>query len=341
MTASAAKATGPPSQAAGPDEGSPPAQPQVTNGRPRNGRVRTPFAIQTFGLGKSYGEIRAVDELSLRVPWGGVTGFVGPNGSGKTTTIRMLLGLVAPSRGNAFVLGRSIADPTTYLSRVGALIESPAFYPQLSGRRNLHALALLGGHDVRRIPALLRLVGLAERGDDAYRGYSLGMKQRLGIAAALLPDPDLLVLDEPTNGLDPAGIREIRGLLRRIGQLGKTVFVSSHLLSEIQRTCDHLIVLRRGRLVFQGPVNELLTRRIGLVAVTEDPRQQEQLLRFVQEAGYQAESRGSHVFIHAPPHWAGTLNREAMAAGIVLSELRAERGDLEETVLDITGRGSP
>src|SRR5204862_28137 len=153
------------------------------------------------------------------------------------------MGLIRPRAGHAFVLGQPVSHPEMYLPRVGALIESPAFYPALSGRRNLHALAILGRHDRARVDEVLTLVGLAERGDDAYGQYSLGMKQRLGIAAALLPDPELLILDEPTNGLDPAGIREMRTLLRAIGDSGRTVFVSSHLLAEIQRMCDRLLVL--------------------------------------------------------------------------------------------------
>ncbi|HEX9815879.1 MAG TPA: ATP-binding cassette domain-containing protein, partial [Candidatus Thermoplasmatota archaeon] len=160
-------------------------------------RPSTKLAIESDGLTKRYGEILAVDRLSIQVPRGGVTGFVGPNGAGKTTTIRMLLGLIRPSAGTAKVLGRPTTSPASYLPRVGALIEAPAFYPPLSGRRNLEILAALGGHDATRIPAVLALVGLTERAKSLYKTYSLGMKQRLGIAAALLPDPELLILDEP------------------------------------------------------------------------------------------------------------------------------------------------
>lgn len=166
-------------------------------------------SIRTAGLTKDFGDLRAVNEIDLDLPRGGVTGFVGPNGAGKSTTIRMLLGLIQPTSGEGEVLGHSIADPSGYLHRVGALIESPAFYPTLTGRENLRVFAALGGHDRRRIDEMLEVVGLGDRGRDTYKSYSLGMKQRLGIAAALFPDPDLLVLDEPTNGLDPQGIVEI------------------------------------------------------------------------------------------------------------------------------------
>src|SRR5919202_4006531 len=228
-------------------------------------------AIEVDGLTKRYGRIVAVDGLTFRVPRGGVVGFVGPNGAGKTTAIRMLMGLVRPTSGTALALGKPVSHPETYLPRVGALIESPAFYPSLSGRRNLHALAILGRHDRGAIDGLLDLVGLQGRGDDAYGQYSLGMKQRLGLAAALVPDPELLILDEPTNGLDPAGIREIRTLLRQIGDSGKTVFVSSHLLAEVERMCDRLLILRKGCLVFAGTVDEILVHRVGIVAVPADP----------------------------------------------------------------------
>ena len=296
-------------------------------------------AVEANGLTKQYGHIAAVDGLTFRVPCGGVVGFVGPNGAGKTTTIRMLMGLIRPTSGEARVLGQPISQPEAYLPRVGALIEAPAFYPQLSGRRNLRALAILGRHDRNRVDEMLELVGLGGRGDDAYGQYSLGMKQRLGIAAALLPDPELLILDEPTNGLDPSGIREIRTLLRGIGDTGKTVFVSSHLLAEVQRMCDSLLVLRKGRLVFAGTVDELLVTRIGIVAVPADPTKREALIALCQSAGYEATEHQGGVLAHAPSDWASTLNELAMKAGIVLREVRVQSGDLEETVLTMTGEG--
>ena len=227
-------------------------------------------AIRTRGVTKVFGDLRAVDAIDLDVPAGGVVGFVGPNGAGKSTTIRMLLGLIEPTSGDGEVLGHPIADPSGYLHRVGALIEAPAFYPTLTGHENLRVFATLGGHDRRRIAELLEVVGLGGRGGDRYRNYSLGMKQRLGIAAALLPDPDLLVLDEPTNGLDPQGIVEIRTLLRDIGASGKTVFVSSHLLAEIQAACDSIVMIDRGGVVFGGTMTDLLEHTSSTIRAVAD-----------------------------------------------------------------------
>ena len=215
-------------------------------------------AIRTRGLTKRYGARTVVDSLDLDVPTGVVAGFIGPNGAGKTTTLRMLLGLARPDAGSGTVNGLPLTQPAAYLPRVGALIESPAFYPGLSGERNLAVQATLGGLDPSGIPALLDRVGLTKDGRGAYQSYSLGMKQRLGIAAALLGDPALVVLDEPTNGLDPAGIREMRGIVRSINADGRTVLVSSHLLAEVEQVCDWLIVIGDGRRLFQGPTSDLL-----------------------------------------------------------------------------------
>ena len=191
-------------------------------------------ALATHALTRRYGDRLAVDRLSLAVPRGGVVGLVGPNGSGKSTLLRMLLGLVAPTSGEAQVLGQDIADPSRYAARVGALVESPAFIPVLSARANLLSLARLRGLQASRVSEVLEVVGLTGREREPVRRFSLGMKQRLGIAAALLKAPRLLILDEPSNGLDPAGIRDVRELVRRLGADGRTtVFLSSHLLAEV------------------------------------------------------------------------------------------------------------
>ena len=314
-------------------------QPTLTPAQRPPAATRAEAAIAVYSLTKRYGRTVAVDGLTFEVPRGGVVGFVGPNGAGKTTTIRVLMGLIRPTAGDAFVLGQPVSHPETYLPSVGALIESPAFYPALSGRRNLHAIAILGRHDRARVDEVLTLVGLGERGDDAYGQYSLGMKQRLGIAAALLSDPELLILDEPTNGLDPSGIREIRTLLRAIGDSGKTVFVSSHLLAEVQRMCDRLLVLRKGRLVFTGTVDELLVHRVGIVATPAHSGQREELIAICKSAGYDATELPGAVLAHAPSDWAPVFNELAMRQGIVLRELRLQSGDLEETVLAMTGEG--
>ena len=218
-------------------------------------------AIETHGLSKHFGRRRAVDGLSIRIPAGTIAGFVGPNGAGKTTTIRILLGLVRPTAGTATVLGQPLTHPARYLQRVGALVEAPAVYPGLSGRRNLEVLARLGGYPDARVDQLLALVELSDRASDAAGTYSHGMKQRLGVAMALLPDPDLLILDEPASGLDPLGIIQMRDMLRRLRDQGKTVFVSSHLLGELEQVADWLVVLHEGRTLFGGPARELLDRR--------------------------------------------------------------------------------
>src|ERR1700722_4859806 len=234
------------------------------------GRPGGPLAVQTAGLTKRFGERTVVDDVALEIPQGAVCGFVGPNGAGKTTTIRMLLGLVRPTSGSGTILGGSLAEPASYLHKVGALIESPAFYPQLSGRENLKALARLGGIPLAGADPVLERAGLLARAGDKYRSYSLGMKQRLGIAAAMLAGPELLILDEPTNGLDPAGIVEMRALIKSFADDGITVLVSSHLISEIEQICDHVVMIRAGGLVHQGSVAELqAAQQAGVVGAPE------------------------------------------------------------------------
>ena len=225
--------------------------------------------IEIEGLRKEYRRLRggrtiAVDGLDLEVPEGGVFGFLGPNGAGKTTTIRCLLGLVAPSAGTLRLLGSEVPKGLPgVIGKVGAIVETPALFPRFSGRRNLQILARIDGIGKATIEEVLTRVGLADRGDDAVRAYSLGMKQRLGIAAALMKDPQVLVLDEPANGLDPAGIVEVRELVRSLGAEGRTVFISSHILSEIQHTADQVAILAKGRFIKAGPVHEVLVAQRG------------------------------------------------------------------------------
>ncbi|MFP4636138.1 MAG: ABC transporter ATP-binding protein [Nitriliruptoraceae bacterium] len=296
------------------------------------------YVIHSVGLTKDYGSLRAVSGVDLQVPSGTVAGFVGPNGAGKTTTIRMLLGLIRPSDGAAHVLGEPIGHPERYLSRVGAMIEGPAFTPSLSGRRNLAALSVLGGHDRARIDELLELVGLTGRGSDPVRAYSTGMKQRLGIAAALLGDPDLLVLDEPTNGLDPPGIKEIRQLLRDLADGGMTVFVSSHLLAEIEQISDWLVMIKAGRLRFQGPVSEAIAAQRPHLLVTAERHEQveAELTAVCAEHGHAASpGQEGRLVVEAPHDFAGVLNRESAARGITLVELRRESPSLEQTFFNM------
>ena len=295
-------------------------------------------AIRTAGLTKDFGDLRAVDGIDLDLPEGGVAGFVGPNGAGKSTTIRMLLGLVTPSSGDGEVLGHPIDRPAAYLHRVGALIEAPAFYPALSGEENLRVFARLGGHDRGRIAGLLDIVGLRERGGDRYKDYSLGMKQRLGIALALLPDPDLLILDEPTNGLDPQGIVEIRSLLMQLGARGKTVFVSSHLLAEIQAACDSIVMIDHGGVIFAGSMTDLLARNSPTIrAAAHDATDTARLIELVADAGYPAARVNGAIEIVAPAEWTAELNRLAWQAGITLGELQATSADLEQAFFAMTG----
>jgi ABC-2 type transport system ATP-binding protein len=295
--------------------------------------------VDTHDLTKHYGEHRAVDRIDVELPTGVISGFVGPNGAGKTTTIQMLLGLTYPTSGSARVLGHSINNPAAYLPQVGALIEAPLFYATLSGRRNLEVLTRLGRLDRRRIDEVLALVELSDRADDLVKSYSLGMRQRLGVAAALLPKPELVILDEPANGLDPAGIREMRGLLRSLADRGITVFVSSHVLAEIETICDHLVMIDSGRIVFQGTISGLLARqRSELVARPEHPKDAAALAALCIEAGKAARTEGDGVMVEAPGDWAAELNRRAMNAGIALRGLEVKRPSLEEAFFSITAR---
>src|SRR6266851_3786710 len=291
------------------------------------------LAIETHGLSKHFGQRKAVDALTINVPSGTITGFVGPNGAGKTTTIRMLLGLIRPGAGSATVLGKAITHPRTYLTHVGALIESPAFYPSLSGRKNLEVLAKLGGHPRSRIDQVLEIVGLSDRGLDLVGKYSLGMKQRLGVAMALLPDPDLLILDEPANGLDPLGIIEMRDLLRGLRDQGKTIFISSHLLGELEQVTDWLVMLNQGKAVFNGPARDLVDGRGELIVTAEEATQIELVARIAIAAGYAVTPENGSLRITCPIEWAEELNRRAREAGATGIAIRAREASLEESFL--------
>jgi len=294
-------------------------------------------AIELHGLTKEFGSFTAVNDLSARVDRGGVVGLLGPNGAGKSTTIRMLLGLIAPTSGSGHVLGHDVTRPREYMDRVGALVETPVFYPKLSGRDNLRTLAVLAGVDDERIDEVLKIVDLTGRDDDQAGDYSFGMKQRLAIAAALLKDPELVILDEPTNGLDPAGIVEIRELLVRLGQSGKTIIVSSHLLAEIQAACDRLVIINHGSLVFEGPTHELLDQaRNELVIVPEYRSDMSKLAALLDEKGISFATNG--VGLRAPGATAESaiVNRLAFEHGITLRELRADVEDLEDVFLRLT-----
>ncbi len=308
------------------------------------GAMTTP-ALSVAGLTKRYGARTAVDGLDIEVPARVVAGFVGPNGAGKTTTMAMLLGLVRPTAGTGTVLGHPISHPAAYLGRVGALIESPAFYPSLSGAENLRVFATVGRHDPSTIPGLFDQVGLGERGDDRYRSYSLGMKQRLGIAAALLGDPDLLILDEPSNGLDPQGVREMRALISALASTGRTVLVSSHDLSELEQVCDWLVLIDTGRSLYQGPTRQLLDSvTAGLAVVPERLGDRPVLRDLLMAAGHRVQVDDDRLVVDVAGAdlvaLAASINRAAFAAGLVLVELNPLRTTLEDRYLSMVGSGN-
>lgn len=291
------------------------------------------FAIETHSLSKHFGKRTAVDGLTISVPAGTIAGFVGPNGAGKTTTLRLLLGLVRPDAGSGAILGHALTEPERYLPRVGALIEAPAFYPSLSGRTNLEVLARLGGYPTSRVSELLEVVDLSNRARDRVGTYSLGMKQRLGVAMALLPDPDLLMLDEPANGLDPLGIIGIRDLLRRLVAQGKTILLSSHLLGELEQVTDWLIMLNQGKALFCGPARDLLAQHVEVVVEAEDAVQLDLVERRVSGVGY-AVTREDHALrIACPASFAEELNRQAREAGAPDLTIRVQEASLEQLFL--------
>jgi ABC-2 type transport system ATP-binding protein len=297
--------------------------------------------VEVAGLRKQYRRLRggnrtAVDGLDLVVPEGGVFGFLGPNGAGKTTTIRCLLGLVAPTAGSCRLLGADVtAGLHRVVGRIGSIVETPALFPTMTGRRNLELLGRLHGIGPQRVAATLERVGLAERGDDLVKRYSLGMRQRLGLAAALLKDPEVLILDEPANGLDPAGIKEVRDLLRGLGGEGRTVFVSSHLLSEIRQTCDRVAILARGRCVAAGPVADVLANGhgAGLLVRLDDLDRGRAVLDAV---GIQASPDGDVLRVALPLEKAATVTKALAGQGLYLTELRPDEADLEAVFLELT-----
>ena len=298
------------------------------------GSVDEGYVIETHDLTKRYGErVLAVEDLNLRVRRGEVYGFLGPNGSGKTTTLRMLLGLARPTAGAALVLGVP-PGAASGLGRIGAMIETPAFYPHLSGRDNLRVLAGHAGVPDAHIDAALAEVDLTGRAADRFGTYSLGMKQRLGVAAALLKDPELLILDEPTNGLDPAGMAEMRTLIRTLGRGRRTVLLSSHLMSEVEHVCDRVGVIRKGSLVAEGTVDEL---RSGprLRVRADPPAQAERLIASLPGVERVAVVDGV-LRVETDPAAAAAINRALVGAGVAVSELAVERASLEVVFLALT-----
>ncbi|WP_035769147.1 ATP-binding cassette domain-containing protein [Arthrobacter castelli] len=291
--------------------------------------------IVTDELTKNYGERTAVDAVSLRVEQGEVYGFLGPNGAGKTTTLRMVLGLVRPTSGTVEILGSSPGDPAV-LRRVGSLVEEPGFYPYLSGRDNLRVLAHYNGLGNQQVEDVLEQVELRSRGSERFKTYSLGMKQRLGVAAALLGDPQLLILDEPTNGLDPAGMADMRALIRRVAEFGRTVLLSSHLLGEVQQICDRVGVISDGRLLEEGTVADL--RGASAIRVVASPVEAaEQVVEQLFGPDAIARQQDGSLQLDVDADRPAEITAALVHAGVEVREIRPVERTLEEVFLEMTG----
>ncbi len=294
------------------------------------------IVLQTDNLSKQFGEVTAVKSVNLRVQKGEVFGFLGPNGAGKTTTIGMVLGLIHPSEGSISLFGEPVApNRNAVLRNVGALIGAPALIPYLSARENLRLVAQLHSNvDNGRIEETLTLIGLTEAADRKIKGFSTGMKQRLGLGAALLHRPALIILDEPTNGLDPAGMREVRTLIRKLADEGITIFLSSHLLHEVEQVCDRIAVIRKGEIVVQGGVEELLSQREQSVRLrVNDPAQAAKLLAELPQA---AEIMPNGTTVQVSGIDSKTAVTHLVQNGIIPSEVITQKSDLESLFLELT-----
>jgi ABC-2 type transport system ATP-binding protein len=302
-------------------------------------------AIETSGLTKRFGERAALDGIDLQVPRGVAFGFLGPNGAGKTTIIRTLLGLTQASAGSMRLLGYAVpAERGQALRRVGAIVEEPRFHMHLTGRENLSIVAAVRGPEtLERIEPALARVGLSERAGQKVKSYSMGMRQRLGVARCLLADPLLLILDEPTNGLDPGGIQEFREMIRSmVDQEGRTVFISSHLLDEVEKTCDAAAIVDRGKIVTQGAIADLASgggARHELIVAVDDP---DRALGILQASALVVEARlddeGIRVVLAGEPQTAAQINAELVRAGLAVTRLEPVRQSLEQRFLQITSR---
>jgi len=293
----------------------------------------TDLVVETNGLTKKYGDRLAVDSVSMTVRRGEVYGFLGPNGAGKTTTLRMMLGLIRPTAGTASILGRPAGGPEV-TSRVGALIEGPGFFPYLSGRDNLRVLARYSGLAESEVETALKRVDLTDRGDDRFKRYSLGMKQRLGVAAALMGEPELIVLDEPTNGLDPAGMADMRALVVELARGGQTVLLSSHLLAEVQEICDRVGVINGGKLLRESTVAELRGETTLRIRATPVDRALAVAMRVAGDDGVQVTDHG--LVLNLPATAAPDLTRQLVAADVDVHEVAPMERTLEEVFFEMT-----
>ncbi len=307
------------------------------------------WAVETHGLTKRFGTNVAVDDVELLVPRGSAFGYLGPNGAGKTTLIRTLLGLTRADAGTMSLLGIPVpAERSRALARVGAIVDEPRFHPHLTGRDNLRLLAAARGGDAdQRIAPSLARVGLTDRAGDQVASYSMGMRQRLGVAACLLGDPELLILDEPMNGLDPAGIHEMRAMIASLADEGRTVVLSSHLLDEVERTCDAVAIVDHGRVIRQGPIDELI-RGAGTVVVQVDCAEPARAAQLIDEAGIAAGTTRTEAGLTvtlpagAPREIVADVNRRLVGAGISVYGLREIQTSLEDWFLSVTSRlGEP
>lgn len=322
--------------------------------------MSTPHVLKTYKLAKAFGSFVAVNKIDLEVFKGDVFGFLGPNGSGKTTTIRMLLGLIRPTSGTVEMFGLdTVTHRSALLARVGAIIEWPVFYPYLSGRDNLRIFATVSGIQrgqvtEKRIDEILELIDLRDAARRIYRTYSLGMKQRLGLGAALLTDPELILLDEPTNGLDPAGVHEMRQLILRLATQGKTIFLSSHLLYEIQQVCNRVAILQKGNLLRQGAVRDLLDQETGVIVRMDSLEETQRAYTLLQQAVQRhevewisqviidnnTEQQGPRLQISAPVQYASEITARLAQHNLFVAELRPMQTSLEEFYLELTGNAA-
>jgi ABC-2 type transport system ATP-binding protein len=310
----------------------------------RSGAGPGEVILRTLNLSKRFGQIVAVDGLDLEVRAGEVLGFLGPNGSGKSTTVGMILDLIAPTSGHVELFGKPLAEQAEARVRhVGAIVETPAFYPYLSGRDNLRALArAVGGVPDTRVDDLLAQVGLAERAKGKFKTYSLGMKQRLGIASTLLTDPALVILDEPTNGLDPAGQREIRAMIPELARQGRGVLLASHLLYEVEQVCDRVAIIRRGRLVESGRIADLVRREaiLGIVLPPTELERGAAVLRALPFVAGVTAADGALV-VDVPEERGADVNRALAGQGLFAAAIVPRRSSLEDVFLDLTEGSTP
>ena len=317
------------------------ARPVAGAGRRDNGHATV---LESIDLTKTFNGNTAVDGLTFSMRAGEVLGFLGPNGAGKSTTVGMILGLIKPTRGSVRIAGKPVgSEPGLVAGHIGAIIENPAFYPYLNGRDNLRAFAMMtGGVGEARIEELLQLVNMHDRADRPYKTFSLGMKQRLGIAATLLTDPAIVILDEPTNGLDPAGQREIRAIIPRLAEEGHAVLLASHMLNEVEHVSDRIAIIRRGKLIREGRVDDLL-RSGGYIEVIVDELEVSSAMRTLGRLPFveRIEAEDATLRVVAPDEAGMAINRALVEQGIYASGIAVKRHSLEDLFLDLTEDAAP